>query len=48
MALLTALEDAVSVAVMEDALDQEVADQLAEPGRRLLGLRAAGWFAARR
>ena len=38
VALLQALEDTVSVAVMEDVLDQGVADQLAEPGRRLLGL----------
>ena len=38
VALLQALEDTVSVAVMEDALDHGVADELAEPGRRLLGL----------
>ncbi len=37
VALLQALEDTVSVAVMEDALDQGIADELAEPGRRLLG-----------
>ncbi len=38
VAMVAALEDAVSVAVMEDALDPLTADRLAEPGRMLLGL----------
>lgn len=36
--VVLAVLDAVSVAVMEDRLDPETADLLADPGRRLLGL----------
>lgn len=36
--IVLAVMDTVSVAVMEDRLDPETARQLADPGRRLLGL----------
>jgi hypothetical protein len=40
--VISAVEDAVSVAVMEDLLDPETATALGEPGRRMLGLPALG------
>jgi hypothetical protein len=42
VALQRAIEDAVAVAVIEDVLDRDVAEALADPGRTILGLAPLG------